>query len=57
MTEKQREKLMQYVEKTGVAKAAEEIGVARNTLANVLAGLPVHRGSLSMIDRFLERQR
>jgi hypothetical protein len=53
MTEKQREKLMKYVEKRGVSKAAADIGIARNTLANALAELKVHPGSMSMIDRFL----
>jgi hypothetical protein len=54
MTDKQRERLMKYVEKNGVSKAALDIGIARNTLANVLAELNVHPGSMALVDRFLE---
>ena len=54
MTERQRKALMGYIDEHGITKTAAKIGVAKPTLANVLAALPVQPGSRLMVEQFAE---
>jgi hypothetical protein len=51
-----RKRLEAFVAEHGEAQVAQQIGLATSTLARALAGLPVYRGTVRIIETAFEQQ-
>jgi hypothetical protein len=51
-----RRRLEALVDEMGEIKAAEELGLSRQTLFRAMAGRPIHRGTTSMVEAFAARE-
>lgn len=49
LNKKHTDQLRELVASTGVVKSAQKLDIARQTLASLLAGLPVHRTTLRAV--------
>lgn len=52
-----RRKLAAAVQAVSERQVAEKSGCSRQSIARALAGLPVYRGTVSLIERYLEEKR
>jgi hypothetical protein len=52
-TEQEREAVANSVDELGVLKTAANVGVSRETIVRIIAGLPVHRGSVALLRQHL----
>lgn len=46
--------IQQRIRQYGLAAVAREVGVAKPTLSNILAGVPIQRGSVAMIEGYIK---